>query len=79
MSQSRSVTWAGITSKRWTPWWIRALPRPVIPGSALRQLGISPTKRETFEYAGGERVELEIAEARARGRARDDDLGHIRG
>ena len=38
----------------------------VIPGSALRRLGISPTKRETFEYAGGERVELDMAEARAR-------------
>ena len=31
----------------------------VVPGSALRRLGISPTKRETFEYAGGERVEGE--------------------
>ena len=38
----------------------------VIPGSALRRLGISPTKRETFEYAGCERVELDMAEARAR-------------
>ena len=38
----------------------------VVPGSALRRLGISPTKRETFEYAGGERVALDIAEARAR-------------
>ena len=38
----------------------------VIPGSALRRLGIAPTKRETFEYAGGERVELDMAEARAR-------------
>ena len=38
----------------------------VVPGSALRRLGISPTKRETFEYAGGERVELDMAEARAR-------------
>ena len=38
----------------------------VIPGSALRRLGIVPIKRETFEYAGGERVELDMAEARAR-------------
>ena len=38
----------------------------VIPGSALRRLGIAPTKRETFEYAGGERVELDMAEAKAR-------------
>ena len=38
----------------------------VIPGSALRQLGIAPTKCEKFEYAGGERVELDMAEARAR-------------
>ena len=38
----------------------------VIPGSALRRLGIAPTRRETFEYAGGERVKLDMAEARAR-------------
>ena len=38
----------------------------VIPGGMLRRLGISPTKRETFEYAGGTRVELGMAEARAR-------------
>ena len=38
----------------------------VIPGSALRRLGIAPTKSEMFEYAGGERVELDMAEARAR-------------
>ena len=38
----------------------------VIPGSVLRRLGISPTRRETFEYAGGERVDLDMAEARAR-------------
>ena len=37
----------------------------VIPGSTLRRLGIAPTKRETFEYAGGQRVELDMAEARA--------------
>ena len=38
----------------------------VIPGSALRRLGIAPTKREMFEYAGGQRVELDMAEAKAR-------------
>ena len=38
----------------------------VVPGSTLRRLGIAPTKRETFEYAGGQRVELDMAEARAR-------------
>ena len=38
----------------------------VVPGSTLRGLGIAPTKRETFEYAGGQRVELDMAEARAR-------------
>ena len=37
----------------------------VIPGATLRRLGIAPTKRETFEYAGGQRVELDMAEARA--------------
>ena len=35
----------------------------VVPGSTLRRLGIAPTKRETFEYAGGQRVELDMAEA----------------
>jgi len=43
----------------------------VIPGSALRRLGIVPTKRQTFEYAGGERVELDMAEARARVEGRE--------
>ena len=38
----------------------------VVPGSVLRRLGISPTRRETFAYAGRERVELDMAEARAR-------------
>ncbi len=38
----------------------------VVPGAVLRRLGIAPTKRETFEYAGGQRVELDMAEARAR-------------
>ena len=38
----------------------------VVPGAILRRLGIAPTKRETFEYAGGQRVKLDMAEARAR-------------
>ena len=38
----------------------------VIPRSTLEGLGIQPTKRETFEYAGGEQVQLDMAEARAR-------------
>ena len=37
----------------------------VIPRSILEGLAIAPTKRETFEYAGGERVQLDMAEARA--------------
>ena len=36
-----------------------------IPRSILEGLGIRPTKRETFEYAGGEQVQLDMAEARA--------------
>ena len=38
----------------------------VIPRSILEGLGITPTKRETFEYAGGQRVQLDMAEARAK-------------
>ena len=38
----------------------------VIPGSTLRRLGIVPTRRETFEYAGGQQIELDMAEAKAR-------------
>ena len=38
----------------------------VVPRAVLEGLGISPTKRETFEYAGGEQVQLDMAEARAR-------------
>ena len=43
----------------------------VIPGGTLRRLGIVPTKRETFEYAGGARVELGMAEAKARVEGRE--------
>ena len=38
----------------------------VVPGSVLRRLGIDPIRRETFEYAGGQRVELDMAEAKVR-------------
>lgn len=37
----------------------------VIPRSTLQGLGIRPTKQETFEYAGGERVQLDMAQAKA--------------
>ena len=43
----------------------------VIPRSTLEGLGIRPTKRETFEYAGGERVELDMAQANARVEGRE--------
>ncbi len=43
----------------------------VVPGATLRRLGIVPTKRETFEYAGGSRVELGMAEAKARVEGRE--------
>ena len=38
----------------------------VVPASILRRLGISPTKSKTFEYANGERVELDMAPATVR-------------
>ena len=38
----------------------------VIPRAILNRLGITPTRRQTFEYAGGQRVQLDMAEARAR-------------
>ena len=37
------------------------IPRPILAG-----LGIAPTRRETFQYAGGQQVQLDLAEARAR-------------
>ena len=43
----------------------------VIPRSTLEGLGIQPAKRETFEYAGGEQVQLDMAEARARVEGRE--------
>lgn len=38
----------------------------VIPRGILAGLGIRPTQRDTFEYANGESVVLDLAEARAR-------------
>ena len=37
----------------------------VIPRSTLEGLGIQPSIRRTFEYAGGERVQLDMAQANA--------------
>lgn len=38
----------------------------VLPASTLRRLGVSPISRRTFEYASGERVELDMAETKIR-------------
>ena len=38
----------------------------VIPRNILAGLGIVPSQQQTFEYAGGERVQLDLAQARAR-------------
>ena len=43
----------------------------VVPRSILDGLGIVPTRQETFEYAGGERVELDMAQAWARVQGRE--------
>ena len=37
------------------------IPRPILAG-----LGIAPTRRETFQYAGGQQVQLDLAQANAR-------------
>ena len=37
----------------------------VVPRTVLAGLGIRPARRETFEYAGGEQVELDMAQATA--------------
>ena len=37
----------------------------VVPRTVLAGLGIHPARRETFEYAGGEQVELDMAQATA--------------
>ena len=38
----------------------------VIPRSILASLGITSTRRETFQYAGGQQVQLDLAQANAR-------------
>ena len=38
----------------------------VVPRSILRRLGITPMDRQTFSYANGQRVDLDLAEVRAR-------------
>ncbi len=38
----------------------------VIPASVLRDLGVTPTTSQTFEYASGGRVELDMVEVRVR-------------
>lgn len=38
----------------------------VIPRAVLAGLSIQPTMRRTFEYAGGEQVQLDMAQANAR-------------
>ena len=43
----------------------------VIPASVLDRLGVRPTSRHTFEYASGEQVELDMAEARIRVEGRE--------
>lgn len=43
----------------------------VVPRSILDGLGILPTRQETFEYASGERVELDMAQAWARVEGRE--------
>ena len=43
----------------------------VVPRAILEGLGIHPSKREAFEYAGGEQVQLDMAEARARVEGRE--------
>ena len=43
----------------------------VIPRSILTGLGIQPTQRDTFQYANGQSVELDMAEARARVNGRE--------
>ena len=43
----------------------------VLPASVLNRLGVSPTARQTFEYASGEQVDLDMAEARIRVEGRE--------
>jgi clan AA aspartic protease len=43
----------------------------VIPASVLGRLGIASTQRRTFEYADGNRVELDMAQATVRVEGRE--------
>ena len=60
----------------------------VIPAPVLRRLGVTPITSQTFEYASGERVELDMAEIRVRVEGREtgtwavfgnDDAGTLLG
>ena len=60
----------------------------VIPTSVLRRLGVTPTTSQTFEYASGEQVDLDMAEVRVRVEGREtgtwavfgsDDAGALLG
>ena len=43
----------------------------VIPASVLEELGVTPTTSQTFEYASGEQVELDMGETRIRVESRE--------
>ena len=43
----------------------------VVPSRFLRELGVVPTRRDTFEYADGRRRELDMAEAKVRVEGRE--------
>ena len=43
----------------------------VIPRAILDGLGISPTHRETFEYASGQQTQLDMAQATAQAEGRE--------
>ena len=38
----------------------------VVEATVLRRMGVAPIRRETFEYADGRRVELDMAETKVR-------------
>ena len=43
----------------------------VIPRTILNDLGISPTRQETFEYASGQQTRLDMAQATAQTEGRE--------
>jgi clan AA aspartic protease len=43
----------------------------VVPASILGRLGITPVSQQTFEYANGERIELDMAQAIVRVEGRE--------